>query len=379
MPDAASIHSACSVNPVKWIALLGCPDKPTDGVEDYCTFLAKALQDRGTPMDLVRVRWLEEGWFLGLWELWRRSAAWRGQWVLLQYTALSWSRRGIPVGSLATLAILRRRGARCAVVFHEARRQSEAPTRWIDRARGACQDWVIHKLYRQAERGIFVDPLEFIGWLPRMDKKSVFIPIGANVPELPMQVRIDGQNRRTVAIFCLSDPPNVRREVEDISHALRLGCDRGLQLRVVFLGRGTSEATETIGRAFDGVPVEVSNLGLRPAAEVSRVLAECDAMLCVRGKLFPARGSALAGIICGLPIIAYAGASENSPIAEAGVELVPYHDTDALANSLVNVLTNPVRWQEMHEKNLIATQKYFSWESIAEKFLETLGCKTKHV
>lgn len=378
MPDAASIHSACSVSPVKWIALLGRPDKPTDGVEDYCTFLARALQDHGTHMDLVRVRWMEESWFLGLWQLWRRSAGWRGQWVLLQYTALSWSRRGFPFGALATLAILRRRGVRCAVVFHEARRQGKALTRWIDRVRGQRQDWVIQKLYCKAERGIFVDPLELIGWLPKKDKKSVFIPIGANVPELPIQVRIDGQNRKTVAIFCLSDPPNVRREVEDISYALRLGCDRGLQLRVVFLGRGTSEATEAIGRAFDRIPVEVSNLGVCPAAEVSRVLAECDAMLCVRGELFPSRGSAVAGIICGLPIIAYAGAAEGTPIAEAGVELVPYHDTDALANSLVNVLTNPVRWQEMHEKNLMVTQRYFSWRSIAEKFLEALDCKSEH-
>jgi glycosyltransferase involved in cell wall biosynthesis len=367
------------VNSVKCIALLGRPDLPTDGVADYCTFLASALESRGVHMSIARMRWAEKGWLSGLRELWRQGAEWRSQWVLVQYTSLSWSRRGFPLGAVAALAILRCRGVRCAVVFHEARRQNEAPTRWIYRTRGACQDWVIHKLYRQAERGIFVDPLEFIGWLPRKDKKSVFIPIGANVPELPIKVRIDSQNRKTVAIFCLSDPPNVRREVEDISHALRLGCERGLQLRVVFLGRGTSEATETIGRAFEGVPVEVSNLGLRPAAEVSRVLVECDAMLCVRGKLFPARGSALAGIVCGLPIIAYAGASEDSPIAEAGVELVPYHDTDALANSLVTVLTNPIRWQEMHEKNLIVTQKYFSWESIAEKFLKILVCESEHV
>jgi hypothetical protein len=53
-------------------------------------------------------------------------------------------------------------------------------------------------------------------------------------------------------------------------------------------------------------------------------------MLCVRGKLFPRRGSALAGIACGLPIIAYAGATEGTPLAEAGIELVPYRDCEVL-------------------------------------------------
>src|ERR1700722_3838251 len=181
MPDAASIHSARSVNPVRWIALLGRPDKPTDGVEDYCAFLARALQDRGTPMDLVRVRWMEKGWLLGLWELWRRSAGWRGQWVLLQYTALSWSRRGIPFGALATLAILRRRGVRCAVVFHEPNRQGGSNL--LQSGRGACQDWVIRKLYDRASKSIFTVPLETVAWLPAGEDKAAFIPIGANIPE----------------------------------------------------------------------------------------------------------------------------------------------------------------------------------------------------
>jgi glycosyltransferase involved in cell wall biosynthesis len=373
MPDTAFIQDICLLDPVKWIALLGRPDRPTDGVEDYCTFLAKALRDRGTRMELVRVRWMENGWFLGLWELWRRSASWQGQWILFQYTALSWSRRGIPFGAVAALAILRRRGARCAVVFHEPFHQSWVSTRWIDRVRGACQDWVIHKLYREAEKGIFADPLESIYWLPKKDKKAHLIPIGANVPDLPVRVQLANQNRRTVVIFCLSDPPNMRREVEDISHALRFGAERGLKLRVVFLGRGTREAAEEIEHAFNQVPVEVSNLGLCPAEEISRILGQSDAMLCVRGELTPRRGSALAGIICGLPIIAYGGTSQGASIDEAGIDMVPYRDTEALANALVEVLTSRVRWQEMHEKNIMAKQKYFSWASIAAKFIATLG------
>ena len=355
------------------VALLGRPDTPTDGVADYCAFLAKALEARGIQMSLARVRWMEDGWFNGLLELWRECLGWRGQWVILQYTALSWSRHGFPFGAVAILAILRRRGVRCAVVFHEPYRQSESSAQLIDRIRGACQDWTVRALYQRAEKAIFADPLETVVWLPKDEPKAVFIPIGANIPAQLPRSDHDWKGRKTVAIFCLSDMPNRQREVDDISKATRSVSSNGAQLRVVFLGRGTAEANEEIDRAFHGSSVEVLNLGLRSAEEIGRVLSESDAMLCVRGKLFPRRGSALAGIACGLPIIAYAGAAEGTPLTEAGIELVPYGDGEGLGVALARVLGNQHHWQQLHERSLRAQRKYFSWDRIALGFADALA------
>jgi glycosyltransferase involved in cell wall biosynthesis len=360
---------------VKWIALLGRPDSPTDGVADYCAFLARALEARGIQMSIARVRWAEDGWFNGLRELWRRSAEWRGQWVILQYTALAWSRRGFPFAAVVVIAILRRRGVRCAVVFHEPYHQSDACARWIDRIRAASQDWVIRSIYKRSKKCIFADPLATINWLPKNDKKGVFVPIGANVPECTSRFRVSDKwtdTRRIVVVFCLSDPPNRQQEVHDISHAVRSAAAGGLQPKVVFVGRGTAEASEDIQRAFAGTPVEISNLGLRTAEEISHVLSESDAMLCVRGPLFPRRGSALAGVVNGIPIVAYGGSAERTHIAEAGVQLVPYRDLDALASALLTLLTNRIHWQALHDKSLVASQKYFSWGTIAGKLIETL-------
>src|SRR5579863_9426335 len=133
-----------------WIALLGRQDTPVDGVEDYCTFLGRALAAKGIELKLTRVPWMEKGWIGALRWLAHESGAWRGKWVIIQYTALSWSHRGFPIFALAVLSVLRRRGARVAVVFHEPRRQGGP--RWIDRLRGACQDRVIRRLYRGAAR-----------------------------------------------------------------------------------------------------------------------------------------------------------------------------------------------------------------------------------
>jgi len=357
-----------------WIALLGRRDTPTDGVEDYCTFLARALAGRGVELRQTRVPWHDLGWPRAIAHLWRESAAWQQNWILLQYTALGWSRRGFPLGAWAALAILRLRGIRCAMVFHESRRQWNA-TRAIDRLRGACQDWVVRSLYARASKSIFTSPLDHIAWLPAAGTRAVFIPIGANIPGYASngsRSNARAGNRRTVAVFCLSDPPNLSREVADISLAVRGLMINGTEVQLVFLGRGTAEAKGEIERAFEGSSAKILNLGVLAPEEISRVLSESDSMLCVRGPLYPGRSSALAGIACGLPIIGYAGACAGTPIAEAGVELVPHGDRESLARAIAGVLNDPHRWQDLHERSLHAQQKYFSWDVIAEKFREAL-------
>ena len=295
----------------RWVAILGRRDFPTDGVQDYCTFLGEALRRHGIELRQARVPWIEKGWIGALRQISDDCSTWRGRWVLLQYTALAWSRRGFPFAALAVLAILRRGGARVAVVFHEQDRQGGSSL--LQGIRGACQDWVIRRLYGGAAKAIFADPLETIDWLPKGGAKATFIPIGANIPEPEPRPAISGAQdglAKTVAVFCVDNPPHREQELCDIAHAVRWAAADGSKLRLIFLGRGTAEAQQEIDRAFDDIPVQISNLGLQSANEVSRTLAGSDVMLCVRGRLFPRRGSALAGIACGLPIIAYAGASE---------------------------------------------------------------------
>lgn len=357
------------------IALLGRVEKPTDGLNDYCTFLAEAFSHRGIELKKARVEWPERGWLRGLQRLGRDAAHWRGQWVLLQFTSVAWSRHAFPFGALAALLIVRWRGARTAVVYHEPR--GFGGQRGIDRVRNACQEWVIRRLYGVAERPVFADPLEQIQWLPKGGGKSVFIPIGGNL--FPSgacrldQARAGRDGLKTVAVYCLDQPPHREMQLKDISEAIRFVAGNGLKIRLMFLGRGTAEARKEIDRTFGELPVEVLNLGMQRAEEVSRYLGEADAMLCVRGKLFPRRGSAMAGIACALPIVAYAGGCEGTPVADAGVELVAYRDTAALGYALGRLLEDGERWKEFHARSLRMQDEYFSWDAIAEKFVKALG------
>lgn len=345
-------------------------------MEDYCTFLGEALARRGVELNHVRVEWNEKGWFNALRWLWGESRRWCGKWVLLQYTALGWSRRGFPVGVLAVQSILRRRGARVAVVFHEP--FGLVGHRWIYGMRSTFQERTVRRLYRGATKAIILEPLAKIPWLPKGDSKAIFIPIGGNVPEPPQRGEPPAgceDQRKTIVVFCVDYPPYRKRELEEISHAVRFAASIGLKLRIIFIGKGSMEAKNEIDHVFEKIPVEVLNLGIRNAAEVSRTLAESDVMLCVRGKIYPRRGSAIAGIACGLPIIGYAGAAEGTPLAEAGLQLVPYGDKQALGAALVRVLSDESLSQELRQRSMQAQQKYFSWDAIAKKLMESLNAK----
>jgi glycosyltransferase involved in cell wall biosynthesis len=357
-----------------WIALLGRRDTPADGVADYCAYLGENLAKRGIELVPARVEWAEHGWLRALRDLFSRSKDWRGMWILPQYTAGGWSKRGFPVGALACAAILRIRGARCAMLFHEP--TGASGPRVIDQIRSAFQNWTVRILHRFTERSIFTIPLNTVAWLPRNDSKSASIPLGPNIPE-NLTNRSAMQHRtgstKTVVVFCVSESPHREREIDDIASATRFAASRGIKLRIIFVGRGTSEAKNTIDRAFAGSDIEVCNRGLCDASEITRIFSEADLMLAVRGRLYLRRESALVGLACGLPIVGYGGAASGTIIEEAGIALVPFGDHQALGSAVQDILTDDALWREMHKKNLYIQQRYLSWSVIASSYVEFLG------
>jgi glycosyltransferase involved in cell wall biosynthesis len=365
------------------IALLGKCYEPNDGLVDQCNCLAPPLARHQVSLTIVKVRWSEEGWIRALRKLWRESADWRGEWVLLQYTALAWSRRGFPWGALAVAAILRRRGARCAVVFHEY--TGYGGSSWRERVRHACQVWIVRRLYRKSAMGIFTIPLDSVGWLPpdrveheaaKRRRRAVFIPIGAGIPEFVRTEQPSSasplEREKRVVVFGVRYAPGAAVDVDGIAAVAREARKAIPNLRFVVLGRGSSEAQELMERALEGSSVALDVLGTIPADEVAREFGRADALLFVRFAVSLQRSTAMAGIACGLPIVGYASSVPLGPLTEAGIEWASSADPKDLARALVNVLNDPQRWTELHQRNVRAQQEYFSWNRIAKLYIEAL-------
>lgn len=352
---------------------MGRRDEPTDGVEDYCRFLSGALAERGIRLQTARVRWDKEGWLRALWKLRRESKQWRGHWVLLQYTGMAWSRRGFPFGALIVARILKSQGVRGAVVFHEFSRQHSSRSS-VSRLRGTLQAATVGCLYRGASRAIFTVPLQSVSWLPTGDSKSRFIPIGANVPErLDRRTPAPAPQPKTVVVFGVTGVPNMVPEVEVISDVMRRTAESVCALRLVLCGRGSPDAEKLLAPSLREQGVQVVAKGILSAEAVADELHSADAYLFVRGPINLQRGSALAGIACGVPIVGYRNGEVMRPLDEAGVEWAPLGDRHALAQNLLAVLSDEQKWADLHQRNLRLQRNYFGWNRIADEYLKAFS------
>jgi glycosyltransferase involved in cell wall biosynthesis len=361
------------MNAGRIIALLGRRDEPTDAVEEYCRYLGDALGNRGFPMELARVSWSERGWPVALRELRERAREWRGRWVLVQYTALAWSARGFPLRFLRVLKVLRNCGARVGVVYHDVEPYSGA--RAIDKIRRHAQSRVMRQTLQAAELGIFTAPLNVISWLAHAPSNAAFIPVGANLPvPAPAPLKSDRREQAplTVAVFGITEGATGRNECKRIADALRFAATNGTRLRLHALGRGASECEPQLRDALRDVSVEVQVEGILPAEQVVEALSSSDVALFVRAPISSRRGSAIAGIACGLPVLAYAGPETAPPITEAGVVLVSPEKTE-LGEALLRIVSDAALRKSLAVRSRRAYQEHFGWDAIAGRFMEVLS------
>jgi glycosyltransferase involved in cell wall biosynthesis len=357
----------------RWIGLLGRGERPTDGVEDYCSFLGAALRQQSVGLRSVRVNWAEEGWPGALRRLWGESGAWTGNWVLVQFTTLAWSRRGFPLRLPKLIRSLKQRGARCAVVFHDP--NPYPGRRMIDRVRGTLQLYVMRRALRLADLCVVTIPLEKTLWIPKGSRNVVFIPVGANLPA-PERAWSAEKNKAggaaTVGVFSVSPDSVGREEVNLIAEAVRYAAEKTGKLRLVVVGRNSDEAGRQLEQGLIGTPVQVAVHGLLAGDEIVRVLGACHAMLFTRGQISSRRGSAIAGIACGLPIIAPEGSETAAPLTEAGVVLLPAGTRDEFGPALVRVLTDDAYRESLAERSRRAQERYFSWSAISAQYVKSL-------
>ena len=355
------------------IALLGRADKPTDGVEEYCSYLGEALRKRGISLAIERVAWEERGWPRALRSLRRHARAWRESWILVQYTALAWSARGFPLWFSRVMRILNRAGARVGVVYHDV--EPFAGRRFIDRLRRSAQLHVMRRAMEASEVAVFTVPMEKLTWMQPHYTHSVFIPVGANLSvsgEAASRKSVAHDGKLNIAVFSVTGGSFQQREVGEITEAVRFASSRVKNLRLIVFGRNSENAEDELRKRLDGVPVEIQVLGLLSDEDVVRTMSNCDVLLFVRGPISTRRGSAIAGIACGLPVIAAEGPETSSLIKDAGVAFYSPQKKGNLGEVLLQVLEDEHYRASLAQRSWIAQQRYFSWNVIASRYAEFL-------
>lgn len=353
------------------IALLGKRDDPTDAVEEYCRYLADALRAHEVQLEIRHVPWEIHGWSEALKALQLQATQWRGTWVLVQYTALAWSSRGFPQKVLRTINILKSAGARVGVVFHDV--ESYPGTRLIDSVRRFAQVRTMRRALDLADLAVFTIPTEKISWLPAISPHAVFVPVGPNlpIPSTPLEPSPQG-SVPTIGVFSITGGGSGDRETRVIIAAARHASERLGKLRLSVFGRH-AELRETVLRdGLRDLPVDLSVKGVIDPAQVVHKLSTCDVLLFVRGSISSRRSSAIAGIACGLPVIAYRGLETAAPITDAGVVLVSPNQPDDLNAALVRVLSDAAYRVNLAARSRAAYQADFSWHTIAARFAAIL-------
>lgn len=356
-----------------FVALLGQRDSPTDAVEEYCRYLATALAERGIHLEIARIGWAEQGWEQALYELRGSAGKSANAWFLIQYTALAWSRRGFSWRVLSAIRLLKKLGMRVAMVFHDV--EPYSGQRIVDRVRRNVQLKTMRQAARSSDVSIFTVPVEKVSWTGGLTAKTAFIPVGANLPA-PERAwagnKTGSEKLLTVGMFAVSSGRLAEEEAKLTANIFVHVTGKLGRVRLVVMGRNSTAAEQGLRENLKGLPVDVTVYGMLPAEEVVNVLRSCDAMLFLRGPISSRRGSAIAGIACGLPVIACEGRETAAPITEAGVVLIPPDSLDKFGPALLRVLEDPSYRAALAENSREAQKMHFCWRAIAARYEKIL-------
>jgi len=157
----------------------------------------------------------------------------------------------------------------------------------------------------------------------------------------------------------------IRKAVQGVAHSVP-------NLQLCTFGRGAKEAEPRLRQVFDGTGVELAVFGVLPAVQIGELLSRADVQIHVRNHISSQRGSVVAAIVCGTPVVGFAVPETDAAIREAGVALSPPGDIQALACALTRILTDDAFRDEMCSRNRSASQKWFSWDAISDRILRVL-------
>jgi glycosyltransferase involved in cell wall biosynthesis len=224
-----------------------------------------------------------------------------------------------------------------------------------------------------ANAPVFTVPMDKISWIKNHSGNGWFIPAGSNLPtdsEANSRIGISTGGKLSVAVFGISGAEPGRREIDQIVEAMRFASSHAGNLRLIVLGRNAQSAEAELRERLHGSPIELHVLGVLPGEDVVRSLSVSDVLLFLRRPISTQESSAIAGIACGLPVVAFAGPETAAPITEAGVALFFPQRKGDLGDVLLRVLKDEHYRASLAQRSWVVQRQYFSWPAIAARYAD---------
>jgi len=334
-----------------------------DGVGDHARLLAAALAEAGHDSRLVTIDWRSHGW----WELLKKVRSvhsMRPDLVVLHYSHLGWSRRGLPFGLLLVVALSRAVGP-VLLWVHDPGGVRGFRLRQV--LGGIAKNWGLRSAVRIAGQAIVtVDPA-VLPWLDGASCSVQFCPSPTNMASVPRQPPTDFFTVTCFGIALTTDAPTMR-----ILEPTCVGLARVIgPFRLQILGANEPLSSELRDRlSAAGVIVDLP--GAMSADDLGHALARSHVYWHAKGRLTTRSGTLSAALACGLPVVGMLGDETATPLDRGRVVVIGDLDVEGLISAIADLSSDPDRQQVLSAKSAFTSDEFYSWSRSRDAVLAVL-------
>lgn len=374
------------------IAIL-IPELPpkVNGIGDYTFFLSQALANQfDCQVTLLTSEGnfqcpqgcqLEKGVFVPgaalLETLPKAMSRLQADWFLIQYNPFLYAHRGFNPWLIAAVAKVRSQQPhlRVAMMAHELFMIAENLKFAIMGTFHRIQLWGLLRSIDLAFSSIDVWAAELRRWIP---EKPVFsLPVGSNVPMVPESTDGLGKLRKDLCI----DPEalvlgafgsyHYGRMPERIIRTLETLSNRKVKVHLLFIGSGGEQLRKICPAHLHTVLTTTGALGCEA---VSQHLQLVDLLISpFLDGISTRRSSAMSCLAHGLPLLTTSGRLSDALWLEAfGNSLIPVENEAAYFDAAHQLCLNEEKRAALAQTSHTLYQNQFTWQQIAQRFLNAL-------
>ncbi len=287
-----------------------------------------------------------------------RSLDPRPSFVLLHFSQMAWSRRGLPFGFVLVAARCRL-AAPVTIWVHDPDRipGHRLRHRFASMVKGVA----LRNVIRLCGSGVVSVPPASVYWARgRVMRRLFFAPSPSNIGE---RRRNAPEDAFTVTCFGIDVGSRTRGE-GIVRVAERLVGDIP-DLRVRLLGSVSDRSGSWAASQLRSMGVEVDEPGFLSPNELADRLAASHVFLSVREGLTPRSGAVAAALACELPVVGTVGSETTEPLTDAGILTSANRDWDGIAQHIKTLHSDPQLQLRLSRQSAKVASQSYTWAGLA--------------